>query len=834
MGQPNNVIQTNFTAGEVSPRIRGQVQLKKYINGARTMQNMIVYAQGGATRRVGTLFANRVRSYLNSSSLVRVLPFIFSTTQNYILEIGDSYSQFYRLRGVVTNGGITITVATNASPCQITAPAHGFTTGDQVLFSGLRGLVFLNNQNLAVIVIDANNFTIAIDTTLDGAYIASSGNVAKIYSLATPWVSSDLVSLKYTQSADTLYVTSGNKSPRKLTRTSDNNWTITDMATLFLDGPYLNQNTTATTITPSAASGNITLTASTAIFAATDVNRVVRLFEGAAWGWCRITAFTSATVVSATVIGTNLAATVAVTAWRLGAFSDTTGWPQVVTFHQQRLVFGCTFSQPQTMFGSNTADFENMAPTKADGTILDSNGFVFTISDDQVNSIRSLSSGPVLFIGTSAAEYTMFSGGNNQYVPITASNVNIKRESTHGSAPNVRVKRIGNSIIYVQNSKRRVREAAYSYIVDGYLSTDITKYSEHITLSGVTDFDYQEEIDSIGWMTRKDGTLIGFTYDKDDSVLAWHRHIVGGAFTDPTIPGALPGQAVVESVAIIPDPTGTHGDLWAVVKRTINGQTVRSIEYSNDPFDPDTNGQRSGYFVDCGLSYNGYYNASLTPAAITGAGITFTASAAVFSIYDVGKQIRSGSARATVTAFTDSTHVVCTIVSNFPSINPITYPRWFMGAQNFSGAIQLEGQSSQVCADGAPLANVTPTNGKFSLDDFYGMVHVGLGNTAIVEQLPTENQSLGTSQGLIKRIHGASIYLYRSLGLKFGPRAGKLEQLPFRGSQDNMNAPPPLFTGIKRVAFPDGYENEPVVFLQQDQPLPMTVLFISQEQEIYG
>lgn len=834
MGQPNNIVQTNFTAGEISPRLRGQVDQKKHSNGARTQLNMVSYVHGGATRRVGSGFVSEIR---DSTAFIRLIPFIFSTTQNYILEFGNLYAQVYRQRGQVNEASIVIASIVNGNPTTInTAVPHGWATNDRVNLSGLKGLLSLNNKMLVATVTGASQITVAFDTTVDPAYTASSGNISRVYTIALPYTTADLPSVKFTQSADTLYLSNGKYEPSKLTRTADTSWSYTKLASTFgiLDGPYLNQNTTATTITPSGTSGSITLTASTAIFASTDINRLVRIFEGAAWGWAIITAFTSSTVVTATVQGTALSASVATTQWRLGAWSDTTGWPQVVTFHQQRLLFAANTSQPQTIWGSNTGDFQNFAPSNAAGTISDNNAFTFTISDDQVNAIRWMSSGPVLLIGTAQAEYTMYAGTTNSYAPITPSNVNIKRESTHGSTPNSRVKRIGVATLYIQNSKRRVREAAYSYVIDGYASTDITLFSEHIGLSGFTDFDYQEELDPVGWFSRTDGTLVGLTYDKDQAVNGWHRHILGGSYTDLTTPGALPGQACVESVGVIPDPTGIHGDLWMSVKRTINGVTRRYIEYLTDPFDPDTNGQRSANFVDAGLTYNGYYSASITPAATTGSGITITSSLAVFSANDVGRQIRSGSARATVTAFTDSSHVVVNIISPFASLSPIIATNWYMGAQNFNGIGHLEGESCQVLGDGAVLPNVTPTRGQFSLDDFYGMVTVGEGYISELEQLPTENQSIGTSQGLIKRIHGANIYLYRSLGLKYGPRDTKLDQLPFRGSQDNMNAPPPLFTGIKRVPFPAGYENEPVVQLRQDQPLPMTVLFITQEQEIYG
>jgi hypothetical protein len=94
--------------------------------------------------------------------------------------------------------------------------------------------------------------------------------------------------------------------------------------------------------------------------------------------------------------------------------------------------------------------------------------------------------------------------------------------------------------------------------------------SEHITDGGMEELSYQQSPMSILWMVRSDGQLIGFTFDKRAGSIAWHRHVLGGAFSG--------GDAVVESVASIPHPTDDYDELWMIVKRTINSATVRYIE----------------------------------------------------------------------------------------------------------------------------------------------------------------------------------------------------------------------------------------------------------------
>lgn len=823
-------IQTNFTAGEFSPRLRGRVDISGYYNACRTLQNMIPFVHGGVTHRQGTRHVAEVK---DSSKKTRLIPFKFSTEQNYIIELGDEYMRVYRAQGQVIDTTYNISAISQANPCQITTSAsNGVTTGEQVILSGIVGMTELNGNRYTVTKNGSNTFTLdGVDSTGFTAY-SSGGTVDHIFEIATPWGESDLDLLKFTQSADVLYVVHPDYAPREITRTADDAWTVSEYE--FKDGPYLDLNTTSTTMTPSGTTGNITITASSATFASTDVGRLIRIQTSGTWGYAEITAFTSATSVSATV-KSNLGGTGAVDTWRLGAWSDTTGWPQVITFFQERLMFGGTATQPQTFWGSKSSDFTNFAPTDTSGTVSDSSGVTFTIADDQVNAIQWMKAGrSLLIIGTTEGEHLAY-GGNaaGALIPVTPTNIAISREGPYGSVDDVRPVSVGNGgVVFVQRSRRRVRHMKFNAAINSYIAEDITLRAEHITKGGFEDSAFQQEIDPKMWFVRADGTLVGCTFDEAEEVIAWHRHILGGSFSD--------GQAVVESVSVIPDPTTTLGDnLWLIVKRTINGATKRYVEYLTQDYSPDENGVDSAIFMDSSLTYNGYdQTGTVTPAATTGTGVTFTASGTPFDVGMVGNEIHYRTVadgllgKAVITAYNSSSSVDCDIVVDFPNTNAIAQGSWAITANTVSGIDHLEGEVIQVCADGAQHPNRTVVNGAISLNDEYAKVHVGLYADAIVELFPAEAEQVGTIQARRQRIVRANILFYQTLGAKFGASINSLEQILWRAGSDPMDAPPPLFTGWKRLPFPKGYDNEPAPFIVQPFPLPMTILAVTREMEV--
>ena len=272
----------------------------------------------------------------------------------------------------------------------------------------------------------------------------------------------------------------------------------------------------------------------------------------------------------------------------------TDNYPSVVTFFEQRLVFAATNNNPQTLWFSKNGEYLNFTLGTADNDALS-----YTIASNEVNAIRYLSATRVLTIGTSGGEYVLTATSDG---PVTPTTTVIRKYSNYGTALAQPVQ-VADVTLFLQRGGRKVREFRYVGDVNlaGYQAPDMTILAEHITVGGLTQFSHQQEPDSVVWALRADGTLLGMTYRREEDVIAWHKHVIGGEFDG--------GQAVVESIATLPTDTG-EDELYMVVKRTINGATKRYIEQMRRF---DFGGTTSGaFFVDSGLRYEGSSTSSLS------------------------------------------------------------------------------------------------------------------------------------------------------------------------------------------------------------------------------
>ena len=390
-----------------------------------------------------------------------------------------------------------------------------------------------------------------------------------------------------------MYITHPSHEVEKLSRTGHTAWTLTDVD--FTKGPMQDANTTTTTLNPgqSAVGTGIALVASATTginsgsgFLSTDVGRFVFL----SGGYAKITAVTNTTNATIEIL-VALSGASATADWRLGAFSDTTGHPSCVTFFEQRLVFAGTTNQPQTVFFSKSGDYENM-DANIGGTVADDDAIIYTIASNQVNAIRFMTATRTLIIGTAGGEFTVSGGGTDN--AITPTNILIKKQSNHGAA-NVDAIAVGNATLFLQRAKRKIRELAYNFDVDGYIAPDMTILAEHISEGGLTQLAYQQEPNQIIYAVRGDGELVALTYQREQQVTAWHRHIFGGVFGS--------GNAVCESVAVIPTDD-TEYEVYVIVKRTINGVTRRFVEFINN-FDFTETDNTTFNFLDSALAYSG-------------------------------------------------------------------------------------------------------------------------------------------------------------------------------------------------------------------------------------
>lgn len=466
------------------------------------------------------------------------------------------------------------------------------------------GMTQLDGREVVVTNKTANTFEMydsdgnAVNTTGYGAFV--SGVMAEIVEVVSPYLESEVHDLRVTQSADTLYITHPDYEPRKLTRTSPTSWALAVIP--FYDGPYLAQSSSEAGdagLNFAGTSGTVAVTAtgtgginSGQGFLATDVGRALRVRNSAtnAWTYTRVTDFTDSTHVNVYAYGAVNSSTTQLN-WRLGVWSDTTGFPRCSTFYEDRLFFAGAALYPQRLDGSKSGLYENFSPSAADGTVADDNAVAFTLNADEVNAIRWLSPNEKgLLAGTTRSEWQVKASSLNE--ALTPTNISAKPSTRYGSALVAPVS-AGKVVLFVQRSSRKLRELAYVFEVDGFKAPDMTVLAEHITRTNITEVAYQEQPQAIVWGVRGDGVLLGMTYDRDQDVVAWHRHVLGGR---STVDGAAP---IVESVAVTASPDGARDEVALIVKRYINGGTKRYVEYVTKMWE-DGDEQVDAFYADCG------------------------------------------------------------------------------------------------------------------------------------------------------------------------------------------------------------------------------------------
>lgn len=407
----------------------------------------------------------------------------------------------------------------------------------------------------------------------DYAQVESGGSPIDI---VTPYAQADLFDdnnvllLQTAQSADVLYIVHPDYPPYALSSTNDTTWTLTEMS--FSDGPYLDENSTTTTMSITGG----TVTASSSVFSSTDVGRLLRIKDGTHWDTCKITGYTSGTSVTVFYGGHTISAT---TSWRLGVYSDTTGYPSCITFFQDRVALAKDDRYDMTTTGGYSPTEFAFAPSNSAGDVADDNAISGRVPSGLVNTIQWMSSNQRgLVIGTSKEEFLI--RASNYGEALTPSNATSTVISGAGGS-NVQSVRTMFGSLFIQQSRRKVYDMIYDYQKDSLAPQDLTLAAEHITRGSIIGAAYQREPINVIWFVKDTGEMVGMTHYPDQDVFAWHRHTIGG------VSDVNGNNSIVESIAVIPSPSGDKDDLWMIVKRYINGQTVRYIEYLRPYCDDD-------------------------------------------------------------------------------------------------------------------------------------------------------------------------------------------------------------------------------------------------------
>jgi hypothetical protein len=281
--------------------------------------------------------------------------------------------------------------------------------------------------------------------------------------------------------------------------------------------------------------------------------------------------------------------------WQKGSFY-TNNYPATVALHEQRLAFGGTYIEPNTLWFSKAGDYVDFATRNYEGEVLDNSGINLTLASSTLNEIFWLSSRGSLMVGTAGAEWSITSASTRE--AITPTNVKAEQQSAFGSIYAQAVV-AARSTMFIQGGGRKIRELLFDVQADGYVAADATIFSEHILRDhgGGISIAYQQLPDSRVYVVCGDGQVAVLTYEPDQKVYAWSRYILGGT------------NAVVNAVAV--DQSGTENVLYLNVTRTVNGSPLTTLETLNVDFRPSSATDKTDmYFLD---NYT-----VILPAALTG------------------------------------------------------------------------------------------------------------------------------------------------------------------------------------------------------------------------
>lgn len=276
--------------------------------------------------------------------------------------------------------------------------------------------------------------------------------------------------------------------------------------------------------------------------------------RGSTTGYARIRAYSSTTSVSADVYEA-FGKTTAASDWALGAWNDLNGWPIAGTLFDGRhwLV------REDRVFGSVADDYESFLIGSDASAAVDR-----LLATGDVNDARWIEGASRLLIGTSGAAVEVRASSFDE--PITPDNMNARSIANKGKgSAAAQSEKIDKRVVYIGKNRKRLLQLVYDVNENAYAPDDLTRLHKTIAgelaADGFVEISIQYEPEPRIWAIREDGEIGVLTFAPEENVYAWSRFSDDGEF---------------ESVCCLPG--SPEDSVFLVVKRTIDGQTVRHVE----------------------------------------------------------------------------------------------------------------------------------------------------------------------------------------------------------------------------------------------------------------
>lgn len=866
-----NFFTKSFGAGEITPALYGRVDLTKYSTGVRTMRNFFVSRSGGAYNRPGTRYCTAAQ---DQTKPIRLIRFSTASGVKYQLELGHQYIRPLDQGQPILTGPVSLVGAASSGTSTniVGRTALGLTVGDQVTFNATytSGAV---TRSGAVTTTSGAIAAVSFDTTGLGSFLTGTIQLTtpKIVTYAAPWTSDQLRSITFSQDGNTITFASQFFYPQVFTYSTRQSWTFSDVS-------MIPKTKTPSNITVSIPTGTSTYYGVTAIDGETFEESFVATIGASAaatqtsqttLGWDPVVGAIEYNIYSG-VQPTNLGfRTVVYTNSFIdngsltADFSDPPPvqrtffsapnsalpqYPAAVGQFQQRRWYAnigpvsenIPTSIPSPLPLASAADriigsrigsptfFAINRPVSSDDPVS------FRIVHKEPQVIRHFLDIGKLLVFTEQGEWVI-QGGDSGIEP---SQINPTCVSQNGSSYLAPLQ-IGNIALYRQNKGSIIRTFGFEFQIEGYRGDDLTVFSSHLVdRKDIVAWDYQKVPHPIVWMARSDGVMLGLTFVPEQAIVAWHRHDFTNGFVE--------------------DVCQSDDRIYIVIRRVINGQTVRYIERLHTR---ETEPITSAIYVDSSFSYNGVKTDSTV--ALTG-GVTW-ANGESLTITRVGgtawtaltipDAVHITGPDGTLIRMTGLAYVGPFVLTGTPSrVVPSTMQgvqlSWTDARSTITGLGFLEGQRVSVIGDGFVVSSpnnpayptLTVTGGQVTLPQAYGIVHVGLPITADIETLNIDTAQGQTIMDKQKAITKVSMWVEQTRGLFVGsvPQEGTsltaLQGLdptvtsffePKVRYAEGFSKPNNLLTRVIDQNISGAWTSHGRVIIRQVDPLPAAVLGIA-------
>ena len=635
------LIQNSFSSGELSTKLDARTDLEEYFKGADTLENFLTYRQGGITRRPGFRYQSEITS-VTAGRDIKLLPFIVSKTVSYLIAIEVLTTDSIKIRAydntgasvsvspaTKTIGGASGSVDDGRGLSNTTDSVYGFNaiqSADTMFITHADGVM----RPLVLQRTEAGTFTLKEyfdayfstsklslgqafqDSNIDpqlriqvaaGDETADHGETVTLDSFDADGTAADnrnpifRVSAREGHHNAYVRVTAGSHSYVAKIKSGTTGipavtgLTVTNANTssndLTLSGTHSLQVNDIVKLTGTVPGG---VTADTEYYVMSMASgSTIKLSadrEGSGSAALSITGSETGAVVE--VVKTSRVVTGLITDsngnidisdnWAISSFNKYQGYPRAVTAFEQRLVFGGTIKEPDTIWGSLSGNMFHMMGTKLaqdgssdvsgigfSGALVATDPYQLTIASQEINAITWMASQRALEVGTLGSEY-IISGGDSGLSPLTVPKV--QAQTSHGG-DTVRPVRIAGGTLFVSRDGQTIRDFKYSNDQDSYVTRNISVSSDEIIHHGfdestdsyagtkIVDMAYQSSR-GILWFVTSSNALVGCSIDYDTNTLSWHKHTLGG--TDVKVHG----------LAVIPNSSGTFDDLYISVSRTFS------------------------------------------------------------------------------------------------------------------------------------------------------------------------------------------------------------------------------------------------------------------------